>query len=106
MTGTIWIHQARPRPSWYELDRGRQAELHTEWAHLDRHATANGAVWLGSYSIRGQSDYSTLELWRFKTPEEAFNFWTTRVTAGYSTWFAFSNQIGVSTPVPAESYEP
>jgi len=95
MTETIWIHQARPRTSWYALSPAEKHDLRTQWKALDEAASATGAEKLGEYSIRGQSDYSTVELWRFTGPEKAFEFWDDRVRADYAVWFAFSNQLGV-----------
>lgn len=93
---SLWIHQSRPRPSWYELDRSSQAELRARWGELDTEAVAGGAERVGEYTIRGQSDYATLEVWKFASPEESFAFWSDRVAAEYSTWFTSSNQLGTS----------
>lgn len=98
MTESIWVHQARPRTTWYGLDEERRTALLAAWAKLDDQATERGAQQVGEYSIRGQSDYSTLEVWRFGSPEEVHDFWAARVQADYAVWFAFSNQLGVSIP--------
>lgn len=102
MTSTIWIHQARPRPAWYGLDAAHKDELRNAWRALDAAAVDGGAERVGGYSIRGQSDFSTLEVWRFAGPEEAFEFWARRVEADYAVWFAFSNQLGVPDGEEAE----
>jgi hypothetical protein len=101
MTATVWIHQARPRTSWYALDEGRRAELRSAWAALDQEVIAQGAERVGAYTIRGQSDFSALEVWRFAGPEAVYDFWAKRVQADYAVWFAFSNQVGVKEPEAA-----
>ena len=106
MTDTVWIHQARPRPPWYELDSAAKDELLKEWRDLDARAIESGAESLGSYSIRGQSDFSTVEIWGFSSPENVFYFWADRIEANYAVWFAFSNQLGVALSTPTESREP
>jgi hypothetical protein len=96
MTTTIWIHQARPRTAWYELGDEKKRELRDRWNSLDTAAVESGAEHVGTYSVRGQSDYSTVEVWRFESPERVFDFWNARVAADYAVWFAFSNQVGSS----------
>lgn len=93
---TIWIHQTRPRTTWYELDRAVRAEKRARWAELDRAACAQGAERVGEYSIRGHSDYSTLEVWKFASPEDSLHFWNERVAADYSIWFTSANQLGTT----------
>jgi len=96
MTNVIWIHQARPRPGWYELSATDKTELLESWEGLNSRATESGAEHLGKYSVRGQSDFSTVEVWKFDGPEEAFRFWSDRVEASYAAWFTFANQLGVT----------
>lgn len=102
MSQTVWIHQARPRSAWYALDEAQRQERLDVWSALDCAAVERGAQRIGAYSIRGQSDYSTLELWHFDSPEATFDFWAARVGADYAVWFAFANQLGVSTAQLAE----
>lgn len=98
MNNTIWIHYARPRSSWYELDKARQAELERKWADVDTAAVGSGAQSLGNYFVRGQSDYSTVHVWSFAGYEAAYAHWTAKVAAGYAEWFEFSNNVGNRTP--------
>lgn len=101
MNGIIWIHQARARTSWYSLEETRKVELRATWSRLDALAAAKGATRVGDYTIRGQSDFSTLEVWQFADPESVYDFWAKRVQADYAVWFAFSNQLGVESAVVA-----
>lgn len=94
MNNTIWIHYARPRSSWYELAKVRRAELELRWAGVDAAAVEAGAQSMGTYFIRGQSDYSTVDVWSFADYEAAYQHWTTKVAAGYAEWFEFSNNVG------------
>ena len=96
MTAVVWIHQARPRTSWYTVAEDEKAALRRRWRASDDEAVAAGSERIGTYSVRGQSDYSTVELWRFAGPELAFDFWERRVREDYAVWFAFSNQLGVA----------
>ena len=96
MTAVIWIHQARPRTSWYSASEEEKSALLQRWSASDAEALAAGSDRIGTYSVRGQSDYSTVELWRFASPELAFDFWERRVRDDYAVWFAFSNQLGVA----------
>jgi hypothetical protein len=94
MTDCIWIHYARPRPHWYELDEARQTTLQRSWDDVRDLATAEGAVRVGGYHIRGNHDFETVEIWRFATPEAAFEHWVKLTLQGYNEWFAYENNIG------------
>ncbi len=96
MKKVLWIHQTRPRSAWYGLDPQQKSAFLSKWRELDAAAIASGARRDGEYSIRGQSDYSTVEIWHFDSPERAFDFWDARVQSDYAVWFAFSNQLGVA----------
>jgi hypothetical protein len=98
MNKTLWIHHARPRPTWYELEPAEKSNLRDRWSRLDAQATQDGAQQLGTFSVRGQSDYSVVSIWQFVSPEAVHQFWSERVAAEYATWFAFSNEIAVSAP--------
>lgn len=98
MNTTIWIHYARPRSSWYELPEDTRTELEQRWAGVDAEAVEAGAQSLGSYFVRGQSDYSTVDVWSFDGYEAAYTHWTARVAAGYAEWFEFSNNVGNRVP--------
>jgi hypothetical protein len=94
---TIWIHYALPRSTWYELGEDVRDELQKRWEGIDNEAVEAGAVNMGSYSIRGQSDYSTTAVWSFPSYESAYQYWTAKVAAGYAEWFDFSNNVGRRT---------
>lgn len=70
------------------------------WDELDAFALGDGGEFFGRYSIRGQSDFSTLEIWKFASASRAHEFWERRVEGSYSRFFAFSNQLGLSLPGP------
>ncbi len=92
MAPTIWIHQTRNRPGWYELPPHEQDRLRAQWDEAD--AVQKGAILVGRYTIRGQSDYSTLEVWELPSPEAAYDFWDNRVRAGYTVWNISANLVG------------
>ncbi|MCB8883525.1 hypothetical protein ACELLULO517_24975 [Acidisoma cellulosilytica] len=94
MNGTIWISYARPRPHWYGLDEAVKAEHLAKWASVAAASLAKGAESLGRYHIRGQQDFETTEIWRFASPEQAFDHWSRLTAAGYNQWFAFMNNVG------------
>ncbi|MGV9799044.1 hypothetical protein ACWDTP_13420 [Mycobacterium sp. NPDC003449] len=102
MNDTLWIHHARPRSGWYRLPEQERRALRARWSALDAQATTGGAVRIGDYAVRGQSDFATVEVWQFATPEDIHGFWERRVAADYAVWFAFANQVGVSAPPAAE----
>jgi hypothetical protein len=95
---TIWIHYARPRSSWYELAEDTRTELTEKWAEVDAAAVEEGAQSLGTYFVRGQSDYSTVDVWSFAGYEAAYSHWAAKVAAGYAEWFEFSNNVGNRVP--------
>ncbi|MDV3125770.1 hypothetical protein M1247_12655 [Mycobacterium sp. 21AC1] len=101
MNDTLWIHHARPRSNWYRLPENEQHALLARWSAVEEQATANGAVHVGNYAVRGQSDFATVDIWKFATPEDIHGFWERKVAADYAVWFAFANQIGVT--IPADS---
>lgn len=98
MNTTVWIHYARPRSAWYELPDQTRTELQRTWAALDSHAQSAGAQSMGSFFVRGQSDYSTVEIWSFTGYEAAYEHWAAKVAAGYAEWFEFSNNVGNRLP--------
>src|SRR5439155_23258715 len=100
MSDSIWIHYSRPRPHWYRLSEQEQAEKQAAWNAVADVSQARGAVSLGHYHIRGQHDFQTVELWRFPTPEAAFDHWARLTAAAYNEWFAFSNNIGLAQGAP------
>lgn len=94
---SIWIHYARPRPHWYELAEEKQRNLTAQWKEVRDASVAAGAVALGCYHIRGQHDFETVDLWRFPSPEAAFDHWARLTSAHYNEWFAFANNVGLRT---------
>lgn len=96
MTESIWIHYARPRPHWYGLDEAEQAALKGKWRAITDAARAEGASFVGSYHVRGQHDFETVEVWKFPSAEAAFDHWTKLTAAAYNEWFAFANNIGLA----------
>ncbi|MDQ0395377.1 hypothetical protein [Labrys monachus] len=99
MNATIWIHYARPRPHWYGLGPEQQAEHKAAWREVAQASAAKGAEPLGAYHVRGQHDYETVEVWRFPSPEAAFEHWAGLTARAYGEWFAFANNVGLSAEV-------
>jgi hypothetical protein len=95
MSDVVWIHYARPRTPWYELsDEERSAHL-SDWTRARRQSLEAGAQHLGDFHVRGQSDYSTAEVWTFGSAEDAFDHWARLTATGYAEWFAFANNVGL-----------
>jgi hypothetical protein len=91
---TIWIHHARPRSSWYELDADTRTEYVERWKSIDASAIATGATSSGAHTVRGQSAYSTVEVWNFENYDAAYDYWGEKVAAEYGRWFVFANSVG------------
>lgn len=96
MRETIWIHYSRPRSHWYRLDGPQQDQHRAVWEAIAMAAVTAGASRLGRYHVRGQHDFQEVEIWKFRTPEEAFAHWAKLTAAGYNEWFAFSNNVGMA----------
>jgi hypothetical protein len=96
----VWIHYARPRSSWYGLDGAEQGRLREKWAAVDAATAVEGGQPQGTYQVRGQSDYSTVELWRFPSYDAAYAHWSAKLAAGYAQWFAFANNVGATVSAP------
>lgn len=94
MTRTVWIHYARPRTRWYRLDPADRLEHLRHWLEVDQESAAVGGRRQGSFHIRGQSDFATVEIWTFPDVDAAFAHWAAKVDAGYANWFAFANNVG------------
>jgi len=94
MSDVIWIHFALPRTTWYEQSDERREELEGQWAEVQASSRAQGGYGDGPYHVRGQSDYSTVEVWRFPHADAAFDHWLRLTAVGYSQWFKSSNSIG------------
>ncbi|PIP00065.1 hypothetical protein [Pleomorphomonas carboxyditropha] len=98
MSESIWIHYARPRPQWYRLDAAEKSALDARWAEVEAASVAAGGERVGRYHIRGQHDFQTVDIWRFPSPEAAFDHWARLTAAGYNELFAFSNNVGLPLP--------
>lgn len=90
----IWIHFSRPRPPWYALSGEERGSLTGTWSKIGTTFEAAGAERLGRYRVRGQSDFSTVDAWRFTDPDQCFAYWSELTAAGYSEWFTSSNAFG------------
>lgn len=95
MTDCVWIHYARPRPHWYALDASERSALEAEWRRIATTTRDEGAIRVGTFHIRGQHDFETVEIWRFPTAEAAFDHWARLTAARYGDWVAFANNIGL-----------
>lgn len=98
MSESIWIHYARPRPHWYRLNAAEKSALDARWAEVEAASVAAGGDRVGRYHIRGQHDFQTVDIWRFPSPEAAFDHWARLTAAGYNELFAFSNNVGLPLP--------
>ncbi|MCB8877725.1 hypothetical protein [Acidisoma silvae] len=92
----LWLHYTRPRPHWYLVPAEKQGELQAAWAAIAQAAQGKGALYQGRYHIRGQHDFETVDVWTFASSQAAFDYWNTLVSAKYSEFFAFSNNIGLA----------
>ncbi|SEP96077.1 hypothetical protein SAMN05216548_10251 [Faunimonas pinastri] len=95
MADYIWINYSRPRPHWYEESQESRDALEAKWSEIAAASREKGGEPLGRYHIRGQSDFKSVEIWRFGSAEEAFDHWTRLTGAAFGQWFAFSNNIGL-----------
>ena len=95
MTDILWLHYARPRPHWYELDAETQATHQAAWTSITEASKSTGARLQGRYHIRGQHDFETVEVWTFASAEAAYDHWARLTAAAYNQWFAFANNVGV-----------
>jgi len=93
----IWIHYVRPRPHWYGLDAPAQADRQAAWRAVAEASAAQGGTCLGTWHVRGQHDFETVEIWRFPDAEAAFAHWSALAQARYAEFHAFSNNIGLSS---------
>ena len=94
MTKAIWIHYARPRPHWYEIDDAAKAEWLARWTKARQESLTQGGELLSRCHVRGQHDFETAEIWRFTSAEAAFDHWARLTAASYNAWFAFANNVG------------
>lgn len=95
MADLVWIHYNRPRTSWYELDEQQRATEQARFGSVRHTSQERGGASHGTFSVRGQGDYSSVEIWTFPDAEAAFDHWRRLVDAGYAKWFESANNIGV-----------
>ncbi|WP_328378682.1 hypothetical protein OG372_25825 [Streptomyces sp. NBC_01020] len=101
MNDVVWLHHSLPRTAWFDLEpaaRERYEQAFQEQRDASERLGGRGG---GRFHVRGQSDYSQVEIWFFPTAEQAFDHWSRLVTAGYTTCFEFSNQVGQADPADA-----
>jgi hypothetical protein len=96
MTDVVWVHYARPRPHWYSASREEQRRLQSLWAEVAEHSRARGAARIGRWSVRGQSDFSTVEIWTFGDAEAVLEHWNGLIEVGYPEWFSCANSLGTA----------
>lgn len=94
MSEVVWIHYSRPRPGWYELDEPARDGANADFAAVRDASEGHGGTQVGSYFVRGQSDYSSVEVWTFPDVDAAFDHWRRLVDAGYAKWFDAANSVG------------
>jgi hypothetical protein len=100
MSDCIWIHYARPRPHWYGLNATAKQAKQANWQAVAAASLQQGGTCLGTYHVRGQHDFETVELWRFPSAEAAFAHWSGLMAAGYGEFNAFANNIGLASGAP------
>lgn len=96
MSDVIWIHYARPRTPWYELEDSERQAHQARFAEVRAESERNGGDHQGLFHVRGNGDYSSVEVWRFPDADAAFAHWARMTDAEYARWFAFSNNVGLN----------
>lgn len=95
MPDVAWIHYSRPRTSWYGLGESAQAEHRRRFDSVRMDSHERGGRPQGTFFVRGQSDYSRVEIWTFPDADAAFDHWSRLVEVGYSRWFESANNVGL-----------
>ncbi|HEX6444108.1 MAG TPA: hypothetical protein VF053_03395 [Streptosporangiales bacterium] len=95
MPDVAWIHYSRPRTAWYRLDESAQKEHRERFDAARAASRASGGRAHGTFFVRGQSDYSRVEIWTFPDADAAFGHWSRLVDAGYARWFESANSVGL-----------
>ena len=90
----IWIHYSRPRTAWYDLNDSEKGQHAERWSAVEESSLEGGAQKVGRYHVRGQSDFSVVEVWHFADADAAFEHWSKLTAADYSEWFTSHNNIG------------
>ncbi|MQA02843.1 MAG: hypothetical protein GEV07_09025 [Streptosporangiales bacterium] len=62
MSDLVWIHYSRPRTAWYELDEQQRTGERAKFLAVREASHQRGGSSQGTFSVRGQSDYSTVEI--------------------------------------------
>lgn len=101
MTDIVWIHFALPRTSWYALDTTSRDALNADWESVRTRSRESGASGGQKYHVRGQGDYSTVEVWHFPDVNMVYEHWRALTAKSYLEWFTASNSFG--PPVEAIS---
>jgi hypothetical protein len=76
------------------LDEDLRRSFQERWRRVRSASLAAGASTEGIFNVRGQSDFSTAEVWIFPTVDAAYAHWEQLTAAGYSQWFESANNIG------------
>lgn len=103
MNEFIWLHYTVPRTAWYDLTGDERKRYERAFTQQRDMSQRRGAVFSGRFHVRGQSDYSQVEIWSFASAEDAFEHWSRLVSTEYTRYFEFANQLG--TAVPADDEE-
>ncbi|MDJ1131479.1 hypothetical protein [Streptomyces iconiensis] len=98
MSDVVWLHHSLPRTAWYDLQPEQRARRERDFEEQRRASEREGGTRNGRFHVRGQSDWSHVEIWSFPSPEHAFDHWSRLVAAGYTACFEFSNQVGLADP--------
>ncbi len=96
-----WVHQSRPRPSWYDLDPKNRQESIERWEACSAATLAAGGTLVGTFSVRGQSDFERMELWTFAAVDLLEAHWTRLREAAYLDFFDTENLLGMPVPKTA-----
>lgn len=96
MNEFVWLHYSLARTAWYELDEVERSRYEREFEKQREYALHRGAAFTGRFHIRGQSEYSHVEVWSFSSAEDAFEYWSALVSVGYTRYFEFANQLGMA----------
>ncbi|WP_030889928.1 MULTISPECIES: hypothetical protein [Streptomyces] len=103
MNDVVWLHHSLPRTAWFELTPEEQALREEAFRAQRELSLRQGASRQGRFHVRGQGDYSHVEIWYFPSAEHAFDHWSRLVAAGYTACFEFSNQVGTAAEPAAPS---
>ncbi|ASR35600.1 hypothetical protein BAY61_12000 [Prauserella marina] len=103
MNDFVWLHYTLPRTTWFELSTVERQALEAGFEECRQRSRVDGAELTGSFHVRGQSDYSHVEVWSFPSAEAAFDHWSRLVAAGYVRCFDYANQLGAADPAAGQN---